>query len=67
MQVQAEREEEPHRERDAEHVVDARPDEVPPDDGEDRAREVQRGDDVEQVGPDQDDVRRLDGDGRARR
>lgn len=66
VQVQAEREEEAHREGDAEHVVDACPDEVPADDGEDGAREVEGGDDVKEVGAYEDDVGGFDGDGGTR-
>ena len=46
MQVYAEREEQAHGERDAEHVVDTRPDEISSYGSENRAGEVQRGDDV---------------------
>lgn len=65
MQVQAHGEEEAHCERDAEHVVDAGPDKVAADDGEDGTGEMQRGDDVKEVRADEDDVGRLDGNGGA--
>ena len=66
VQVETEREEETHGKRDAEHIVHACPDEVTADGGEDRAREVESGNHVEQVGAHKDDVRGLDGDGRSR-
>lgn len=58
-------EEEAHGEWDAEDVVDAGPDEVSADGGEDGFGEVECGDDVEEVGTHEDDVGGFNGDGGA--
>lgn len=63
--MQPDGEEDAHGERDAEDVVDACPDEVPSDDGEDGAGEVEGCDDVEEVGAHEDDVGCFDSDGGA--
>ena len=66
VQVEAEGEEDAHGERDPEDVVHARPDEVAPDGAKDRAGEVERRHDVEQVRAHKDHIGRFDRHGCAR-
>ena len=56
MKMQAKRKEETHSEWNTENVVDARPNKISADNREDRTREVKCGDDVKEVGADEDDV-----------
>ncbi len=55
--------EETHRERDHEHVVEARPYQVGPNLGKDSATEIQRSNDIKEVGPHEDNVGCFDGNG----
>jgi hypothetical protein len=67
MQMQTPWQEETHSQRNHENVVKARPDQIGSDFGEDSATQIQSGNDIEEVGPHEDNISCLNGHGCAGR
>ena len=66
MHIDSKGKKQPHRERNPQQIIDARPREVPPDRTEDGARKVEGRNDIEQIRTHEDNVGCFNGNRRAR-